>query len=137
MNVRNCKNCGKLFNYVAGPPICPQCREQTEAKFQEVKNYIRDHKGVGIAEVSEACSVDPGQIRMWLRDDRLEVTEDSALMLNCESCGAPIRSGRYCDRCKASVSNSLNSIVNAHKAAMQQQVKKDPKENPKMRFLDK
>jgi hypothetical protein len=58
-------------------------------------------------------------------------------MLNCESCGAPIRSGRYCDRCKASVTNGLNSIVNAHKAAMQQQVKKDPRDNPKMRFLDK
>ncbi len=136
MNVRNCKNCGKLFNYIAGPPICPNCREETEAKFQEVKNYIRDHKGVGIAEVSEACGVDPGQIRQWLRDDRLEVTEDSALMLNCEGCGAPIRSGRFCDRCKANTSNTLNSIINAHKAA-QRSTTRDPKENPKMRFLDK
>ena len=136
MNVRNCKNCGKLFNYIAGPPICPLCREQTEAKFQEVKNYIRDHKGVGIAEVSEACGVEPGQIRMWLRDDRLEVTEDSALMLNCEGCGAPIRSGRFCDKCKAKTSNTLNSIINAHKASLQP-AGRDPKENPKMRFLDK
>ena len=136
MNVRNCKNCGKLFNYVAGPPICPNCREQTEAKFQEVKNYIRDHKGVGIAEVSEACGVEPGLVRQWLRDDRLEVTEDSALMLNCDRCGAPIRSGKLCDRCKNNISNTLNGIVNAHKAA-NQPVRKDTKENPKMRFLDK
>ena len=134
MNVKNCKGCGKLFNYLSGPPLCPSCREAMEAKFQEVKAYIREHKGVGIAEVAEACSVDAGQIRQWLRDDRLEVTEDSALMLNCESCGAPIRSGRFCERCKANAVNGFNSILNAGKPAPP--VKKDTKDSPKMRFLD-
>ena len=98
-----------MFNYITGPVVCPNCREALEAKFQEVKQYIRDHKGVGIAEVSEACSVDAAQIRQWLRDDRLEVTEDSALMLNCEGCGAPIRSGRFCDRCRANMANTFGS----------------------------
>ncbi len=107
-----------------------------EDKFQEVKQYIRDHKGVGIQEVAEACSVDPGQIRQWLRDDRLEVTEDSALMLNCEGCGAPIRSGKYCDRCKANMTNSFNSIINEHRAG-QTPLQKPTSDNPKMRFLDK
>ena len=134
MNIRNCKNCGKMFNYVTGPVICPNCREAVEAKFQEVKEYIREHKGVGIAEVSEACSVDPAQIRQWLRDDRLEVTEDSALMLNCEGCGAPIRSGKYCDRCKANMTNSFNSILNANKPKTE--YKRPEKDSPKMRFLD-
>ena len=46
------------FNYVVGPVLCPACREKLEEKFQEVKEYIRDHKGVGIMEVSEACDVD-------------------------------------------------------------------------------
>ena len=134
MNIRNCKNCGKMFNYVTGPVICPNCREAVEAKFQEVKEYIREHKGVGIAEVSEACSVDPAQIRQWLRDDRLEVTEDSALMLNCEACGAPIRSGKYCDRCRTNMTNSFNSILNANKPKTE--VKRTEKDSPKMRYLD-
>ena len=134
MNIKNCRNCGKMFNYITGPVVCPNCREAVEAKFQEVKQYIRDHKGVGIAEVSEACSVDPAQIRAWLRDDRLEVTEDSALMLNCESCGAPIRSGRFCDRCKANMANSFGNILNSNKP--KQEPKKPDRESPKMRFLD-
>ncbi len=136
MNVRNCKSCGKLFNYVAGPPICPICREANEAKFQEVKEYIREHKGVGIAEVAEACSVDPNQIRQWLRDDRLEVTEDSAIMLNCERCGAPIRSGKLCDRCRNNMTNSFNNIVAEHRAANTPPPPKSTKDSPKMRFLD-
>ena len=37
MEVRNCRKCGRIFNYVAGMPICPACRERIEEKFQEVK----------------------------------------------------------------------------------------------------
>ena len=85
MNVRNCRNCGRLFNYISGIVICPACKESLEAKFQEVKEYIREHKGAGIQEVAEACDVETAQIRQWLREERLEVTENSALFLNCES----------------------------------------------------
>ena len=56
MNVRNCRNCGRIFNYVAGVAICPACREKLEQKFQEVKDYIREHKGVGINEVFGDCA---------------------------------------------------------------------------------
>lgn len=38
MNVRNCKKCGRMFNYVMGQVICPRCKEDQEAKFLEVKN---------------------------------------------------------------------------------------------------
>ncbi len=111
MNIRNCRSCGRIFNYLSGPPICPACRESQEAKFQEVKEYIRAHKGVGIAEVSEACDVEPAQIRQWLREDRLEVTEDSPMFLNCESCGEPIRSGKFCERCKNKMTKGFNDAL--------------------------
>lgn len=134
MNVRNCRKCGRLFNYVTGIPICPNCKDAMEKKFQEVKEYIRGHKGVGITEVSEACDVEPAQITQWLREDRLEVTEDSAIMLSCENCGAPIRSGRFCEKCKNTMVQGLQNVLNenAPKPAIQ---KTTDKENPKMRFL--
>lgn len=134
MNVRNCKYCGRLFNYVAGPIMCQACREKNEKKFQEVKDYIRDHKGMGIQEVAEACEVDPQQIRQWLREDRLELTEDSPIYLTCESCGTPIRSGKYCDKCKNKVTQGFNSILDANKPKAPEK-KKDTKDNPRMRFL--
>ena len=68
MNVRNCKRCGKIFNYVMGAPLCPACREEMEKKFHEVKKFIQDHPGVGIPELSEACEVEPSQIRQWVRE---------------------------------------------------------------------
>ena len=136
MNVRNCRICGKIFNYLSGAPVCPACRENMEAKFQEVKEYIRENRGVGIAEVAEACDVDPGQIRQWLREDRLEVTEDSAVFLNCESCGAPIRSGKLCDKCKQNMAKSLDDMVKSSRPEPAKPKKPSGDEQgAKMRFL--
>ncbi len=136
MNVRNCRLCGRIYNYVTGPNVCPSCREGMEAKFQEVKEYIRAHKGCGIQEVSENCDVDAAQIRQWLREDRLEVTEDSAIFLSCESCGAPIRSGRFCEKCVANMSRGFNEVLGAgHKQAAPKQTSHKDDEGPKMRFL--
>lgn len=134
MNIRNCRVCGRIFNYVSGPSTCQVCRESLEAKFQEVKDYIRDNKGVGIAEVSEACEVDPAQIRQWLREERLEFAEDSAMYLTCESCHEPIRSGRFCEKCKNNMTQDLKSVLNTGRP--KPAPKKESKEDgAKMRFL--
>ncbi len=136
MNIKNCRICGRIFNYVAGTVVCPGCRETMEAKFQEVKEYVREHKGASIPQVAEACDVEQAQIRQWLREDRLEVTEDSALFLNCEVCGAPIRSGRFCDKCKNGMTRNFNNVIKNSKptpAPAPDKSKEDA--GAKMRFL--
>lgn len=134
MNVRNCRKCGRIFNYVSGPPICMQCREALEAKFQEVKKYIQEHAHASIPEVSEACDVSTNQIQQWLRDERLELCEGSGIALECEECGASIVTGRYCEKCKANMANRLSDSIRRPEAP-KPQPKKDPRDNPKMRFL--
>ena len=108
MNVRNCKRCRKLFNYIAGQPICPACKEELEKLFQEVKKYIQDHRNCSVAEVATECDVEESQIRQWVREERLEFGEGS-IGLVCETCGSPITTGRFCDKCKASMVNQLSA----------------------------
>ena len=134
MDIRNCRNCGNIFNYLSGPIVCPACKESLEAKFQEVKLYIEEHPGVGIKQVSDACDVETSQIQQWLREERLEVTENSAIYLNCESCGAPIRSGRYCDKCRNNLTNGFKSVIRSYQP-VQEPEKKKPDDKNKMRFL--
>ena len=135
MNVRNCRDCGGIFNYVVGPIICPACREKREEKFQEVKEYIRSHKGASIPEVSEQCDVDASQIRQWLREDRLEVTTDSAIFLICESCGAHIRSGRFCEKCTGNMTKSFNEVIKSNQPKQEAKPAKKDGDSAKMRFL--
>lgn len=136
MNIRNCRNCGRIFNYVGGSFLCQPCREKMEEKFHEVKEYIRSNPGVGIPEVSEACDVEPSQIRQWLREDRLEITEDSPIFLNCESCGAPIRSGKFCEKCKLEMTNGFKSVLKSSRPAKEAAPAHKPDStSAKMRFL--
>jgi flagellar operon protein (TIGR03826 family) len=137
MNVRNCRKCGKLFNYIAGMPICPACKEKLEQTFQEVKKYIREHRAADIKEISEACEVDPGQIQQWVREERLEFTSDSPVKIPCENCGTMIRSGKYCEKCKRDMANNLSSVMEKPKAVLVEEPKKVRTNENKMRFLDR
>ncbi|MBN2221201.1 MAG: flagellar protein [Vallitaleaceae bacterium] len=135
MNVRNCVKCGKIFNYVAGPPICVQCRKALEDVFKDVRVYIRDNPEAGINEVAEANDVDVRQIRQWIREERLSFSSDSAVGIDCERCGKSIRTGRFCDTCKAETLNNLNHAYEKPKSEPVKEEKKDTKSQ--MRFLNK
>lgn len=115
MNVRNCRKCGRLFNYVLGPITCPACREGLEAKFKEVKEYIQNNPNCGIREVAQECDVEQSQIQQWLREERLQFAENSMVQLQCEGCGTNIRSGRYCDKCKADMTSGFKNVLNSAK----------------------
>jgi len=109
MNVRNCRKCGKMFNYIQGPPICQNCKAALEKKFEEVKAYIRENKSAKINEIAENCGVEPRQIETWIREERLVFASDSPVKIFCETCGTPIFTGRYCEKCKKNQANTFSS----------------------------
>ena len=135
MNVRNCRKCKRLFNYVMGPYLCPQCRQELEEKFQVVKKFVQEHVHADVKTVAEECDVDPMQIRQWVKEERLIFSEDSAIGIACERCGTTIRSGRFCEKCKAEMTTGFKNVIssNAPKPAVK---KDDARSNPKMRYLD-
>ncbi len=133
MNLRNCAKCGKMFNYIAGEPICESCKKQMEDTFQTVKAYVQDNPGAGLKEISEKCEVTTKQIKQWIREERLMFTDDSPLQLTCENCGARIPTGRFCAKCKASMANTLNDSFKKPQKIAPEPPKKDEKGG--MRFL--
>ncbi|MCR4651722.1 MAG: helix-turn-helix domain containing protein [Lachnospiraceae bacterium] len=137
MNVRNCRRCKRLFNYIVGPYYCPSCRAELEEEFQVVKKYVQDHNRADIRTVAEECNVDPSQIRQWVREERLVFSDDSLVGLNCEKCGKMIKSGRFCDECKKEMANTFSNAMNSvrHSPSNNAPASKD-KTSPKMRFLD-
>jgi flagellar operon protein (TIGR03826 family) len=135
MDVRNCKQCGRLFNYLSGPPICPACKEQLEDKFAQTKEYVRNNPGATIQMVADDNQVSVQQIRQWVREERLEFSKDSPVGIECESCGATIRTGRYCEACKSRMCDGLTKAFAPARPAAAPVEKKRGKESDKMRFL--
>ena len=136
MDVKNCRKCRRLFNYIGGQPICPACREEMENQFQTVKNYIREHRNASVVQVAEECEVEESQIRQWVREERLEFADGSVSGIGCEVCGAPILSGRFCDKCKANMINDLSAAGRRPEQPKVEPAGRRTAEN-KMRFLNK
>lgn len=134
MEVRNCKGCGRLFNYMQGPPLCPACVADLEEKFQEVKEYLRANPKSTLSVIAEENNVSVKQIKQWVREERLTFTEESQITLDCEMCGAKILTGRFCDKCKASIHNELSSAIK--RPAKKLEPRKNLHEKDRMRFLD-
>lgn len=138
MDVRTCRKCKKLFNYLMGPVICQTCRDHMEEEFKVVKTYIQDNPHVDIRTVSEECEVDVAQIRQWIREERLEFASDSIVGLNCDRCGKVIKTGKYCPECKAEMQKTFSNAIGLGHGTTAAPSKPAPEKNsPKMRFLEK
>lgn len=134
LEVKTCKKCGKIFQYITGAPICPKCKKAEEELFQVVKEYLRANKGATVEEVCQETGASIKMIERYLKEGRLEVTPDSPIALNCEQCGAKIRTGRLCDKCRARINNGLSEAAQSIRKSKEESEKEV---KPRMRFLDK
>ena len=120
MDIRNCTRCGKIYQY-DGFKICPTCRREDEEDFLKVREYLYDYPGANLQEVHEATGVATSKIIEFLRQGRLEVAEDSNLILQCEKCGTSIKTGRYCDKCALELKRELSSAINRPEAPIKRE----------------
>lgn len=126
MEVKVCKNCRRLFHYLTGPELCEDCRrlvthkeieetddklrdrlklkpllEEEELTYSQVRDYIVLNPKASITEIAENNGILPKQLLQWIREERLEFSEDSQFAwFECEICGRKIKSGRLCSNCK-------------------------------------
>lgn len=132
MDIRNCAKCGRLFNYMGGPPICQACREKEEESFQVVKDYIYEHKDANMMQISNETGVSTKLIERFIKEGRLILTEDSPIFLRCEKCGKEVKTGRFCSDCSRSLSNEMRMSSTPPKEESPSKPKSE-----KMRFLNK
>ncbi|KPU26438.1 MerR family transcriptional regulator [Caloranaerobacter sp. TR13] len=112
MNIKNCSKCGKIFAYDGINKLCPKCRKEEEEEFSRVKEYIYNNPGANIQLVSEETGVPVKKILRYLREGRLELKDEyNNLILACERCGKPIKTGRFCDKCVVELQRELKGAV--------------------------
>ncbi|HOA54351.1 MAG: flagellar protein [Acetivibrionales bacterium] len=115
-DVRNCRKCGKIFNYIGGAPICPACREKEEEDFQRVKKYLYENPGASLTQVSTELEISVEMIKRFLREGRLEIANDEGnLVLECENCGRSIKTGRFCPDCERNLASGFKSAASQMK----------------------
>lgn len=99
MELKNCERCGRVYKSNGFHAVCPVCFEQDETDFRKIKDYLYEHPCAKVFEVVNELDISVKQIKRYLRENRLEIVEKDNDFLFCETCGKPIRSGKYCDDC--------------------------------------
>lgn len=135
MEVINCKKCNRLFQYVAGRRICPACKDEEEKEFKKLKDYLYDHPKATMLEISEATEISVSTIQHYLREGRLIITNDSPLGIECEKCGAEIKTGRFCERCAYELEMGMRMATNELKEKIKKPYANTSK--TKMHYLSK
>ena len=135
MEIKNCRKCKRLFNYISGQQICPTCREKLEEKFQEVKSFLFNNRDSTIKDVVENCDIAEDQVRQWIREERLKFSSGIDAGIVCEICGSTISTGRFCNKCKSSMMNDL-SAAGKRPDTPKPEVKKT-EHDTRMRFLNR
>lgn len=123
----NCEKCGRMFQTIGSIMICSRCRESDDEMFKVVREYIYDNPGSTVPEVSEATDVPESKILKYLKDGRLETKGDS-MLIECEKCGCPIPSGRYCDVCTREMTQGLRNMANKMKQEIKPSNEREKKE---------
>lgn len=130
MEVKVCKNCRRLFHYIHGPELCPNCSKlvinekseyinkteseknerasklrplvrEEEEKLEKVKDFVMTHPRATLIQIADMFDILPSKLLDWVREDRLAFSDDSVYAwFTCEKCGKKIKSGRFCDFCK-------------------------------------
>jgi flagellar operon protein (TIGR03826 family) len=113
MDIRNCKRCGKVFNYV-GVAVCNECTQQEQEDFEKVREYLFNHQNSTTIEVTNATGVDPKVISRLVKEGRLLVDNIAdGDELKCEKCGQAILNGRFCEKCVAEMKNEFRKASSA------------------------
>ncbi|NLK07674.1 MAG: hypothetical protein GX316_03115 [Firmicutes bacterium] len=100
MALRNCINCGTLFNAPhSGIRLCAQCEKEEQERFERVKTFIKENPGATALTIIKKTGVERKELYDWVRSGRIDVAGMDGLGLTCESCGTPIDSGRLCTEC--------------------------------------
>ncbi len=79
-----------------------------DEEFKLVRDYLREHPGARVFEVSQATGVPASRIYNMVREGRLTATStDSDLAVECIQCGKKILTGRMCAKCAHEFKTSL------------------------------
>lgn len=136
-DVRNCRKCGRIYNYLGGPPICPVCKQAEEEDFQKVKEYLYDNPGATITQVSTELDIGIEKIKRFLKEGRLEITgDDGNMILECENCGKSIKSGRFCDACERDLTAGFRNAAGQIKSELNS-FSQPNRQNFAVRYLSK
>lgn len=121
MDIKTCRFCRKTFR--GFNVLCPSCIEQLDSKYILVRNYLDKNKTAVMSQVAEETGIDDKSLFYLIREGRLSLRGGEGSEIPCMKCGAPISSGKYCDKCKGNLVHALENTISSMESSAKPQAK--------------
>ncbi len=96
-----CEECGgDLIEIHRGTYRCVRCGYHNYDSFQKIRNYLAENGAKPSTVIAEDTGVPRNTVEYFLLEEHLEIPINSPVKIACLNCGAPIRTGRLCEKCK-------------------------------------
>ena len=101
MSLANCSRCGQMFQKTGTSRVCFNCKEEEEAAYRAVRDFLETNPGSDIPTVAQGTGLDEALVLKLLQSGRLVTLGElaSGMTIACERCGQTTSSGRYCGPC--------------------------------------
>jgi len=105
-----CEYCGGDVEKVTmGTFKCLSCGRENYDDFQKIRNYLNKSGARSMLDIRRETGVPRTVIEHFFKHEYLEIPSMCSVRLSCEGCGAPIRTGTLCDRCKMNRGSMVNT----------------------------
>ena len=132
---RQCPKCGAWLSVIIDrDTICNRCGHEEKSDYGKIKEFIYDNGASPANIISLATGVSEDIIDFFLKEEYIEVAEDSPTFFTCEICGNPIRTGRVCPACSKKQMTKLKGVYNENPKSDSPNSTSSSKKN-KMRFI--
>ncbi len=131
--LRNCPKCGKVYVRV-NRNLCPDCIQEEEEKFEEVRHYLKKNPGATIEQIAKEFEVEENVVVRWLREGRIEDARIE-LKLTCQMCGKPIHIGTLCSKCAEALTAQMMDKNKQEKEQAKPPENKDDDKNKRRMFV--
>ncbi|MCW2926668.1 MAG: flagellar protein [Thermoleophilia bacterium] len=101
--IDKCNACGKLFPRIA-MQLCGTCSQVEEHRFALVRDFLVEHDGAGLGDISRATGVPGSDVRKFMDGGRLIQIAGS---LETCTCGGV---GTRCRACRAKLSTGFREL---------------------------
>lgn len=106
-----CQYCGGGLQLVTvGTYRCEDCGKENYDYLRTVRNYLEKHGAKSAIAIANATGVPRDSVEHFLKQEFLEIPQYAAERISCTECGAAIRFGTLCDKCKGK-----NTVVEVDK----------------------
>jgi len=107
--VENCPNCGNIFRKTNWP-LCQSCQNEVENDLSKCAKVTRKNGKTTVAELSQQTGVAEVKIMKYIRDSKLFIGDLPNMFYACELCGANIRKGTLCLKCRTKINTDIEKM---------------------------